>query len=517
MKTIIFLAILASASAQANLSEVLDLPNNRISLDALTRSSETLNKAKVLHLGKTSRPVRHELIKNAKNNVFITVPYWFKDESGKAMMDEVRSAKERNPKLDIRVMEDFVSPASTKDFFGLKQYRDLKKILGKKNVIQWNKLWNFKRFSVKLWSNRMHDKLMVVDGQKLLMGGMNMGDDYLLGGVDRRGWHDTDILFEGPVALQGSEIFLKPFLFQEYSDEVKSETARGDYHLLKVLQYFFYFNKDKVSFGSGNVSTFQVPFRAFYDNKKYFPKHEAPTPEHDVPVRLIYENPLVDRLLIPQKGGGFETKRVSRLLNTLEFMLPYVKTSIRMFIPYPTLSDRMTKIITDAAKKGIKVEIITNSLASHDLGPKFYKAGLPRVRQLIEAGATVHEWQGHKSLEQFEKDHGCTIEGYWPGNRLHTKAIIIDNEVALIGSHNLNVRSEKHNSEITALVRSPRIARELDDIFEYDLDKGEKTVKCGGEVLSGRPPRTRQVDLEELKDLYDFKDLEKLKKYYDFI
>lgn len=41
------------------------------------------------------------------------------------------------------------------------------------------------------------------------MGGMNVADDDLQGGVTRKGWHDTDILVKGPAAAEAQKAFLE--------------------------------------------------------------------------------------------------------------------------------------------------------------------------------------------------------------------------------------------------------------------------------------------------------------------
>jgi phosphatidylserine/phosphatidylglycerophosphate/cardiolipin synthase-like enzyme len=71
----------------------------------------------------------------------------------------------------------------------------------------------------------------------------------------------------------------------------------------------------------------------------------------------------------------------------------------------------------------------------------------------------------------------------------------------MIGSPNLNVRSEQMNSETMALIRAPGIARQLDGIFDYDLDTGsDRDLECGGRVYAeARPRRTLPVSLESME------------------
>jgi hypothetical protein len=125
---------------------------------------------------------------------------------------------------------------------------------------------------------------------------------------------------------------------------------------------------------------------------------------------------------------------------------------------------------------------------------------------MMKAGIEIHEWQGHPDLVEFKSFKTCPQgSDYWPGRTLHTKAVIVDGEVALLGSSNLNVRSELLNSEVMALVRDPRFAQELEAVFDFDLDRsaGPRFMDCaGGGQVPGRPPRTVPVTKEYLRDQF---------------
>ncbi len=513
------LLLSAYAYAQSDLAETLGSVMNKASLDDITKSKESLNKATLLHLGKNSKPQRLKLLAEARDYVFITVPYWYGDEEGEVMYQALKALLIRNPKIDIRIMVDWTSPASTGDFFASKMYLKLKHLIGSSHIVLWNKMWNFRSFSFKLAENRIHDKVFVVDGEKMIMGGMNIGSEYLQGGLTPTGWHDTDIMFEGPAAQTGAKVFLKPFLLQKHLDIVGGNFPSDTRMQMKVLQYYFYYDISHIPYRPAGflrkARALDLPLGDFLSNPKYFPVLTE-NGEQTTPVRLIYDNPFVDR----KYDQNNKVVHFSKTLDALDFILPQAKHSARLFIPYLTLSDRMIKTLQTAAKH-LKVQIITNSVKSNDMGRFNFYASLPTVKKLVDAGVEVYAWQGHKDLEAYEKNNHCKIDSYWPGRTLHTKAVIIDRSVAIMGSNNMNVRSEKHNSEIMAMMRDPRIARELDGIFEYDLDKvaeGEaRTISCGGKLLTERPPRvlplTKDYLLQTIKGI-KFKIMPKL---YDFL
>jgi len=62
-----------------------------------------------------------------------------------------------------------------------------------------------------------------------------------------------------------------------------------------------------------------------------------------------------------------------------------------------------------------------------------------------------------------------------PGSFIHTKALIIDHDYALIGSANLDARSLRLNFELNLEVFSETVNRELTHYFEKKL-KASKAV-----------------------------------------
>ena len=79
-----------------------------------------------------------------------------------------------------------------------------------------------------------------------------------------------------------------------------------------------------------------------------------------------------------------------------------------------------------------------------------YWATLSYVGELIEYGAQVYIY-----------DNGF----------LHAKVVVVDDEVASIGSCNFDIRSFKLNFETNAFVYDPAIASQLHDIFLEDIDQ----------------------------------------------
>ncbi len=274
----------------------VDLPSIQAKLDRLTGAKRTLNKVTLLHLGRTSRPERIRLIEGAERTVFQTVPYWFDDEEGRFFRDLIRTKREKTPGIDVRLLLDWSSPGSTGDLFGTKMFASLREVTGG-NALLWNEPQWQRRFSADLLRNRMHEKLLVVDGEKLVMGGMNVADDYLQGGVTRKGWHDTDLLVEGPAAAEAQKVFLKLWELSKYLDSPAPFPAFQEPET-KVLQKLFYqddgrFQVRPIAEGGKQPKLVdaEIPFRKYLGDPRTFPEL-APRPEWtDAPPLHLRQHP----------------------------------------------------------------------------------------------------------------------------------------------------------------------------------------------------------------------------------
>ncbi len=122
---------------------------------------------------------------------------------------------------------------------------------------------------------------------------------------------------------------------------------------------------------------------AKYDNSRYFP----PLPAHEsnaVPVLLLLDNPITDQ--DPMNG-----ERSSKTLKVLTQLLEKAKKSVRIFIPDGTLSSQFQEALEKCARRGVSVELITNSLKSHDLGKFAYFGSVGGYPSLTKAGVKTDE------------------------------------------------------------------------------------------------------------------------------
>ncbi len=166
-------------------------------------------------------------------------------------------------------------------------------------------------------------------------------------------------------------------------------------------------------------------------------------------------------------------------------------------------------------QRGVRVRILTNSLASHDV-PAVNSHYKQWRRPLLEAGVELHEIRPDASIHQEIADTPATASKFM---RLHTKAVVVDRQRVFIGSMNLDPRSAEINSEMGAIIESPGLADALARLIERDMSpdnswqvqldpQGGPQWVSGDQVLSARPARNIWQRFEDLifmlfpRDLY---------------
>ena len=104
------------------------------------------------------------------------------------------------------------------------------------------------------------------------------------------------------------------------------------------------------------------------------------------------------------------------------------------------------------------MQIVTNSLQSSD-GVLVQAAYLRYRHRLARSGIDVHEYKGPDSL--------------------HAKSAVVDGRVVLVGSYNIDPRSQNLNSEVICVVDDEDIAAELRDSIDLHMRNAWKVDSNG--------------------------------------
>jgi len=168
--------------------------------------------------------------------------------------------------------------------------------------------------------------------------------------------------------------------------------------------------------------------------------------ERDPIVTVNVEEEL-DCQLVPS-GPGFDNENNLKLFLAL---LYYATERIIITSPYFVPDEAMLTALTTAVQRGIHVELFVSEIGDQAL---VYHAQRSYYEQLLRAGVTI--WM------------------YKAPYILHAKHFTIDDEVAVIGSSNMDMRSFMLNAEISLMVRGKSFVAEMREVEQGYRDASKQ-------------------------------------------
>lgn len=268
------------------------------------------------------------------------------------------------------------------------------------------------RFDRPFWlTRRLHDKLIVADGERMIAGGRNVESPYFGFGhqLARRDYIDADLLVEGAAAAAARVYFEKLWA----SREVRPSPAQATPEELAVAEAAL---DEHWSWLDARIRLAQAdPFR-------------RPPPRREVGEVDFLHDPVGKKGEAPGVGHG------------LLALLDGARESIVIESPYLVPSRAFRRGLARALERGVRVRILTNSLSTTDnLWPQAGYVG--QRKNLVGQGVELWELTGERTL--------------------HSKAAVVDGETVIVGSFNLDPRSEHLNTELALVVGDPELAAEL--------------------------------------------------------
>lgn len=306
---------------------------------------------------------------------------------------------------------------------------------------------------------RMHDKLLIIDGREVIAGGRNVESTYYGLGrqAKRRNYVDLDLRVRGAAAAAARDYFERVWRSRHVSEVRPRATAAeiaAAAHLVDVHEAWL-----------------DAQIAAALDD-----------PERR-PAELLEIGP-VEFLHDPI---GDKTESDDGVGPGLRDLLGAARESVLVESPYLIPSRALRRSLDAALARGVRIRILTNSLAATD--NLWAQAGyVGRRRELVDAGLELWEYAGPECL--------------------HAKAAVIDGETVVVGSYNLDPRSERLNSETALVVRHRGLATELSALFDEHLEKAWRIDDRGWPEGAKSPfpgvPRARICKLRLMRLLVPF-------------
>jgi cardiolipin synthase C len=144
------------------------------------------------------------------------------------------------------------------------------------------------------------------------------------------------------------------------------------------------------------------------------------------------------------------TKPHDQLTSAIRAAAATASEHIRIHNPYVTLSEEAIRALELASLRGVKIELLTNSPASTD--------------SVITQALFLEDWP--RLLARVPNLRIFVLAG---NQKLHAKSIEVDGKLTFVKSYNLDMLSERINSELGIVAWSESFAKEASAAFDEDL------------------------------------------------
>jgi len=131
------------------------------------------------------------------------------------------------------------------------------------------------------------------------------------------------------------------------------------------------------------------------------------------------------------------------------YAIAQAKETVYIQTPYFIPDEALLTALKTVALSGVKIKIIFPSVRDHYI---VYQASLSYLEEVMEMGVEVYF---------YDKQPGPSF--------IHSKVLLVDHEIASVGTANIDIRSFNINSEITAFIYDKQTVNELYTMFEQDL------------------------------------------------
>ncbi|MBT1670517.1 cardiolipin synthase [Curtobacterium sp. MCLR17_039] len=254
--------------------------------------------------------------------------------------------------------------------------------------------------------------------------------------------HRKIMVIDGSVAFTGSQNLI------DASYDIKSHVEKG-------MVY-----KDLFARFEGPVV---AGLNALFVTDWYSETDELLLRESD-PVQRADRGDALDCQVVPS-GPGFDGENNLRLFNALLYS---AQQKVSITSPYFVPDDSMLYAITTTAQRGVDVELFVGEMGDHAM-----------------------TWHAQRSYYEELLRAGVRIWLYRAPTILHAKHFTIDDEVSVIGSSNMDMRSFSLNLEVSVMVRGHRF---VDALREVQDSYKEHSFELTLDEWVDRPRRSKVLD-----------------------
>jgi putative cardiolipin synthase len=401
---------------------------------------------------------------------------WDGDTTGLILADHLLRAADRGVRVRLLIDDHYMSESRDNNIAALDVHPNIEiRFFNPVRNRRWRMLSMLAEFG--RVNHRMHNKLFVMDNAVGIVGGRNIADVYF-GVQEDHNYRDLDVMNAGPIVNEISasfDLFWNSEWALPVAAVVKERATEEDLRdLRKRLE-------EKLT------------------AKGYpYPIHEQHAGLRERLVQIRDSFIWAPGKVFVEQPSRVEANAENVIALALRERASQVEHELSIESPYFVLGDATMERVRQLTARGVKVRVLTNSAASHDVMPAL--AGYVNTRKkLLNAGVELYELRPDSNMERI-----WSVLAGQSQAALHAKSLVFDRKSVFIGSFNLDPRSTALNTEIGVMIDSPEIAAQVGELmdegvapgsaFHVTLDKNDNLVwsaeKNGEKVEYDTDPET---------------------------
>jgi putative cardiolipin synthase len=293
-------------------------------------------------------------------------------------------------------------------------------------------------------NSRMHNKVLVADNRVAIAGGRNLANEYF-GLNSEKNFRDLDVVTVGPVVRDLSLAF-DDYWTDDWTYPIQSlvknhpQADELDELREKVLEIYDE-EQDVLTSFTLAPRNWESELEAMSDGMTFGPG------------LAVADDPNEAR------GGTPD-----QVFMSLGMLVEGIQEELVIISAYFVPGERLVEYFAELRDQGIRVIVLTNSLASnnHAIANSQYKK---MRRALVESGVELYEMRHDARLI----DEVDTPPVQSRSLVLHSKAVMVDRKRAYIGGLNLSPRGLLHNTENGMLIEDAEFAEQLASMLARDI------------------------------------------------
>ena len=394
---------------------------------------------------------RSILTNMATRNIDAQYYIWHNDQAGQLMLKDLWDAAERG--VIVRLLLDDFNNSAKFDQHLLRFASHPNIAVRIINPLMYRKFQtlNFVTGLPRI-NRRMHNKSMIFDKQITIIGGRNIGDEYLSNDKNSQ-FADLDVLLIGKVVADIDNSFAS-YWSAPISFDIQTLATLDKGETTDFLEGLDKLRSDEKNDSRSSLEVYKTAIEDSSIDTDLINKR--------VPFRWTNMQFLSDDVGKLTKTVPADTNLVHQLRTLLGSPSKRLTIISSYFVP---TKDGVNTLVA-LAESGIEINILTNSFDATDVTA--VHSGYSQWRpNLLRAGVKIYELKSTASEEK--RENKLWKARSQSSTSLHAKAFAVDDYQVFIGSYNVDPRSANINTEMGVIINDDELAKQLHDALSDDL------------------------------------------------